>query len=214
MTDKLYDLILCDPPWFYNNRKAGGERNNKTKFGGGAEKHYPLMKVQDMLDPEKLFDINKIAKPDCIMFMWATLPLLYDSERRNPNRKPTEVWSKPHDCFTLLDGWGFNYKTVGFSWIKVTESKKPFRGPGYYTSSNVELCLIATRGKRSFEPAEKMISQVVLSKRGAHSQKPDIHKLIDRMYPDLDKIELFARRPYKGWDVWGNEVESVELGAV
>jgi N6-adenosine-specific RNA methylase IME4 len=25
---------------------------------------------------------------------------------------------------------------------------------------------------------------------------------------DVSKIELFARRPARGWDVWGNEVVS------
>jgi hypothetical protein len=27
------------------------------------------------------------------------------------------------------------------------------------------------------------------------------------MYPDLPKIELFARRPREGWTTWGNEIE-------
>lgn len=30
-----YDLIEIDPPWFYNSRKSGSERKNKTKFGVG-----------------------------------------------------------------------------------------------------------------------------------------------------------------------------------
>jgi N6-adenosine-specific RNA methylase IME4 len=30
--------------------------------------------------------------------------------------------------------------------------------------------------------------------------------LIERMFPNLPKLELFARRKRPGWDVWGNEV--------
>jgi N6-adenosine-specific RNA methylase IME4 len=42
--------------------------------------------------------------------------------------------------------------------------------------------------------------------RRAHSQKPDeAYELIEKMYPDLPKIELFARYARPGWDVWGNE---------
>lgn len=29
--------------------------------------------------------------------------------------------------------------------------------------------------------------------------------MIELMYPNTKKIELFARRSREGWDVWGNE---------
>jgi N6-adenosine-specific RNA methylase IME4 len=42
----------------------------------------------------------------------------------------------------------------------------------------------------------------------AHSQKPDIaYEMIERLYPDAKRLELFARNHREGWDVWGNEVE-------
>ena len=52
-----------------------------------------------------------------------------------------------------------------------------------------------------------------------HSKKPDIfRKIIVQHSGDLPRIELFARKEpelfdsFKGWDVWGNEVESdIEL---
>jgi N6-adenosine-specific RNA methylase IME4 len=46
-----------------------------------------------------------------------------------------------------------------------------------------------------------------------HSKKPyDQYSKINRLYPNAKKLELFARRPVDGWDVWGNEVNSnVEL---
>ena len=40
-----------------------------------------------------------------------------------------------------------------------------------------------------------------------HSQKPQkAYEIIERLYPKLTKIELFARQQVKGWDCWGNEV--------
>ena len=59
-------------------------------------------------------------------------------------------------------------------------------------------------------------------KRRKHSQKPDIvREWINLWYPNKTKLELFARKPnnvlfedesWRGWDVWGNEVESdIEL---
>jgi N6-adenosine-specific RNA methylase IME4 len=41
-----------------------------------------------------------------------------------------------------------------------------------------------------------------------HSQKPVCaYEMIESLYPDCSKLELFARR-YRGcWDVWGNTVD-------
>jgi N6-adenosine-specific RNA methylase IME4 len=47
---------------------------------------------------------------------------------------------------------------------------------------------------------------VIQGPRREHSRKPDeAYALIERMYPDLPKIELFARARRPGWDVWGNQ---------
>lgn len=42
-----------------------------------------------------------------------------------------------------------------------------------------------------------------------HSRKPEIsYEIIERLYPNARKLELFARRERAGWDAWGNEVEN------
>ncbi len=56
---------------------------------------------------------------------------------------------------------------------------------------------------------------VIFAPRGKHSQKPEkMRKMIETVSDreGFNKIELFAREEVKGWDVWGNEVESdIEL---
>jgi len=50
---------------------------------------------------------------------------------------------------------------------------------------------------------------VLREKSTKHSKKPICaYELIEKLYPDCKKIELFARCRRQGWDVWGNEVES------
>ncbi len=46
-----------------------------------------------------------------------------------------------------------------------------------------------------------------------HSIKPQIaYEFIEAIYPNADKVELFARNRRDGWDCWGNEIESdIEL---
>ena len=49
-----------------------------------------------------------------------------------------------------------------------------------------------------------------------HSVKPvDVIEGITKMFPLQDKIELFARNNYVGWDNWGLEIpdEKIEIKA-
>ena len=122
------------------------------------------------------------------MFLWTTFPKLYEA-------------------FDVINAWGFEYKTVAFVWIKRTKTDKTwFTGLGYWTRSNAELCLLATRGKpKRFSRA---VHQLIISPIEEHSKKPDITRdKIVELAGNLPRIELFARRKTLGWDVWGNEVE-------
>ena len=47
---------------------------------------------------------------------------------------------------------------------------------------------------------------VIHAPRREHSRKPDeAYALIEQMYPELPKIELFARQARPRWEAWGNE---------
>lgn len=40
-----------------------------------------------------------------------------------------------------------------------------------------------------------------------HSQKPKkAYEIIERLYPSLTKLEMYARNERIGWDSWGNEL--------
>jgi N6-adenosine-specific RNA methylase IME4 len=75
---------------------------------------------------------------------------------------------------------------------------------GYWTRANTEPCLLATRG--SPKRQAKDVHQVIMSPVGPHSRKPEeaqarIERLLTGPY-----LELFGRRPMKGWTVWGNQI--------
>jgi N6-adenosine-specific RNA methylase IME4 len=58
------------------------------------------------------------------------------------------------------------------------------------------------------------VQQLVRVPRKEHSEKPrEVAHAIERMFPTQERIELFARRKVKGWEVWGLDVfpEAVEL---
>lgn len=52
---------------------------------------------------------------------------------------------------------------------------------------------------------------VITAPRREHSRKPDeAYEMIEQMYPELPKIELFARQTRPGWQAWGNKIAAKE----
>ena len=180
-TDKKYNVIYADPPWKY------GDVHTWYKMGGGVAKHYKTMNLEEL---NAMSDkIKKIAAVDCLLFMWVTFPNLKEGIK-------------------TIENWGFKYKTLGFSWIKLNKiNKKPCFGIGFYTKSNCEVCLIGIRGKPGNLIKSNKVSSCIISERREHSRKPDeARERIEQLVGQVPKIELFARQEFDGWDCWGNEV--------
>jgi hypothetical protein len=103
---------------------------------------------------------------------------------------------------SILNAWDTH--RTGIVW------DKEIIGMGYYVRQQHEHLLIATRGDMPTPLPQNRPSSINRARRGEHSRKPDeAYELIERMYPDLPLIELFARglaRP--GWAAWGNQAEA------
>jgi len=122
--------------------------------------------------------VPEITTPDCILFMWTTAPKLEES-------------------FNVINAWGFNYRTNAV-W------DKQHIGMGYWFRGQHELLLVATKG--SIPVPEFKVSSVFSEKRTKHSKKPEyFREVIEKMFPEFSKIELFCREAKEGWDVWGNQ---------
>jgi N6-adenosine-specific RNA methylase IME4 len=137
--------------------------------------------------------VADLAADDCALFMWAVMPQL-------------------PEALAVIKAWGFEYKTCAFVWVKQTKDEERFAtGMGYWTRANAEVCLLATRGTPQRLNAD--VHQVVASPRMEHSRKPDeVAARIERLVPG-PYLEMFARRPREGWDVWGNQSNSEESEA-
>jgi N6-adenosine-specific RNA methylase IME4 len=157
---------------------------NMGNIQATASSHYSTMINEDICE----LPISNLADDNCILFLWATFP-------------------KIQEALDVIKSWGFEYKTVGFVWIKKNKNGSNFFGVGWYTKSNAEVCLIGTKGKPPKQ--SNSISQIIETVREKHSKKPDVIRgKIVEFCGDLPRIELFAREKTEGWDVWGNEVES------
>ena len=82
-----------------------------------------------------------------------------------------------------------------------------FWGMGRWTRSNAEICLLAVKGNP--KRLDMGVHSIIYAPIDAHSKKPDeTRNRIVKLIGDIPRVELFARQKVKGWDVWGNEVES------
>ena len=101
----------------------------------------------------------------------------------------------------LGEAWGFTYRTVAFVWDKMNHN------PGKYTLSNCELCLLFKKGRIPNPRGARNVKQLIKSPRGKHSEKPiEVMQGIERMFPQQNRIELFAIKRYNGWSAWGLDV--------
>lgn len=159
--------------------------NDKMKGHSFSLDHeYKTMPLQWI----KNLPVQDLAEKDSILFLWAVSPQL-------------------PEAFDVIKAWGFVYKTVGFCWSKTTKTGKPVANLGRWTMGNVELCLLATRGKPNKYRIDKSIKQLVTAERTIHSRKPDeVRERIVRGFGDLPRIELFARESSEGWDCFGDDV--------
>lgn len=168
LPDKRYGVILADPEWCFQpySRETGMDR--------AADNHYPTSTTDQIVARP----VAQIAADDCVLFLWATVPMLPDALR-------------------VMAAWGFTYKS-NFCWAKDRI------GTGYWNRNKHEHLLIGTKGSI---PAPAMGTQWESLLDGpvrAHSEKPDWqYELIEAYYPTLPKIELNARKARLGWDAWG-----------
>jgi N6-adenosine-specific RNA methylase IME4 len=176
---KRYGVIIADPAWSY-------DRPGVTAGGVGHE--YQTMTVDEIA----ALPVPALAAKDCILLLWGT-------------------WPRLPDAVAVLRGWGFSHVS-GFPWVKIAGEPsvdlwgqldiKPRWGIGYWVRGCSEFVLIGRRGNVS-PPAGDVVG--LLSENFGHSRKPDsLHEYAELLPGPY--LEMFARRPRAGWDVWGNQV--------
>lgn len=169
-----YDLIMADPPWAFKAYSSKG-------YGKSAQSHYACQSLEDI----KAMPVQGLAKPDCMLLLWATAPML-------------------PEALEVVMAWGFAYKT-GAVWHKRTATGKTAFGTGYRLRNAHEHLLLATRGSPKNTRGTR---SVIDAKLREHSRKPEeAYVMAVELMPDARRLEIFARQRRAGWDCWGNELD-------
>lgn len=100
-----YRTILADPPW-----------DIQQKGNRGAERHYPLMRLEDIC----ALGVEDLAADDAHLWLWVTNATLHAGK-------------------LVMESWGFTYRSC-LTWIK------PRFGLGSYLRNQTEHLLLGVRG--------------------------------------------------------------------
>lgn len=180
---KKYKIVYADPAWQYRD-----SRKNKPAYGGIT---YPTMKTDDIA----ALPVQNIADKDCVLFLWATMPML-------------------PDALKVMKAWGFKYKTCAFNWVKTNPRSGTYAVMlGQWTMGSTEICLLGVKGhpKRIC----KNIKQLVVEPKTGHSKKPgEVRDRIVALMGELPRVELFARDCAPGWDCIGNDIDGRDIREV
>lgn len=150
---------------------------SNSGFPISAESQYATMPTEAIA----ALAVGELAAEGAVLYMWSPSSLLPDALR-------------------VMAAWGFEYVT-NVVWVK-----PQIAGPGWWVRPRHELLLI---GRRSGAAQPYVIPDSVLeAPRGdRHSEKPvEAYELIEEAYPNMSRVELFARDRREGWGAWGNQI--------
>jgi N6-adenosine-specific RNA methylase IME4 len=225
---QMFRLILADPPWQHNDRKATRRDNSDQacKFGLGAAGNYDTMPTEEIAGLGPL--VQAVAAPDAYLAIWV-------------------LESMPADGDLVVRHWSFETVCTLFAWVKTTASGAPFFGPGSYSGGNLERCLLArnnrhrfpcwhSNAKGSYKPAQIILEPHPVYPPGAnfpawhkragqpaggkkiHSRKPAtayerLERWLDPHLNGYGKLELFATQRRHGWTSLGNALTGTDIRA-
>jgi N6-adenosine-specific RNA methylase IME4 len=168
-----YSLVMIDCAWRFLARSPKGETKS-------PQAHYKTM----TLDEIRALPVADLAAPDCLLWMWATSPMLDEQ-------------------ISIMKDWGFRFRTAG-CWTKTTKNGKLAFGTGYILRGNVEFYLIGAIGNP--KTASKSIRSGFLAEIREHSRKPDCaYEMARDLVPYGRAADVFSRQTRDGWDSFGDQ---------
>ncbi len=194
-----FSTIVADPPWDYSRKLSGGGTSGYSPVhqsrGGsrGAANHYPTLTLEEL----QTLPVQSVAADRAHLYLWTTSSFVVEAH-------------------VLAESWGFSPKVL-VPWIKTKKNSHSHvlqsggdlyagvrMGMGLYIRHCAEFILFCVRGKSP--TARNDVLGVLFAPQGKHSEKPsEAYNFIDRLSPP-PRLELFAREPREGYQVWGNQV--------
>lgn len=177
-TDKKYSVIMADPPW---QQSKGGKKSVRPN-SSGKELDYQTISLDEI--KLHLQVATKHTTGNSVLFLWTIDKYLFEAqkiaEELGYKLHARMIWNKVNGipaAFTIR--FGHEYLLYMYKGKLLPIAKEQ-------------------RGK---------IHSVFTEQVKRHSQKPQIaYEIIEHLYPNCQRLEMYARNQRDGWDCWGNEV--------
>jgi N6-adenosine-specific RNA methylase IME4 len=181
---KRFSVIYADPAWPW---ETWGGLSGKIR--SAPDNHYGTSALDEIMK----LPVAALAADNCALLMWCTGPHIAIGTHTK-----------------IIEAWGLKPSTFAFDWVKTNADGQGLHtGMGYWTRSNSEFCLIATKGSPLRLATD--VHQIVMAPVGEHSAKPEeVRRRIERLFPG-PYLELYGRKLVPGWTVWGNEIPRADF---
>jgi len=174
-----FSVLMIDPPWL---KKKGGLRKTRPNQGRSLDyETMPTNKIFDLLDSE----IFNNTTENHAVFMWTIEQYLNDCdkfmEQRGYRRHCRFIWDKTNG---VAPAFTVRYSHEYLIW--------------YYKEKMLPI---------SKEQQGKFMT-VFSEKAREHSRKPEYaYKMIEALYPNENRIDVFSREKRDGWCQFGNQTD-------
>lgn len=176
--DKTYELIMCDPPW---KQSRGGKKSARPN-SSGKSLDYPTLTLEEIIEHMRI--ATEHTAENAVLFLWTIDKYLFEAqemaEKLGYKLHARMIWDKVIGipaAFTVR--FGHEYLLYMYKGKLIPVAKEE-------------------RGK---------IHDVFHEQPTRHSKKPEVaYRIVERLYPDLTKLEMYSRYPRAGWDAFGNEI--------
>ena len=171
-----FTTVMADPPWRFTNRTGKMAPEHKRLS------RYGTMPLQEIVE----LPVAQMVTDNAHLYLWVPNALLPDGLK-------------------VMESWGFRYIS-NIIWYKIRKDGGPDgRGVGFYFRNVTEVLLFGVRGSmRTLKPGRTQ-TNIISTRKGAHSVKPDEqYRIIESCSPG-PYLEMFARRHREGWTQWGDQ---------
>ena len=209
-----FQVIVADCPWSFKDSLKMSDVKR------GAQANYNTMTIQQIKD----IQVKDIASDGAILALWVPSSLLQEGlDVMNAwgfKHKQTYVWVKVKklekirksffkDILAICDDLNIGVsKRKAFSNFTINLFAALGFGMGHLFRQTHEICLIGINSNKIYKLLKNRSQRSVdFAENLKHSAKPEeLQDALELMFPNTDKIELFARRLRPGWTCLGNEV--------
>ena len=200
-----FRVLVVDPPWLFSDKLT------MDPVKRGSQSQYPTLTVNELAK----LPVAELADDGSVLVLWC----------------PAAILTKG---FEVMASWGFTYKQQ-WNWVKIGKRLQPWQRQGLQTALDAgdvqgiadhlpmffgmgrlaraakEIALVGTCGSPYKHLENNSIRDTFFAPNLGHSSKPEcVQDALDLMFPQGNKLELFARRDRPGWLTLGNECPSTE----